>query len=92
MHAKDGLPVGAPPAVAERAGALPDAVEVLLLDHVRSSWRASGLPSPDGPRLARAGRAGESLALDDRAGCSASPRCSATAPCAPASGGPTNGS
>ncbi|MCZ4639121.1 CDP-glycerol--poly(glycerophosphate) glycerophosphotransferase, partial [Streptomyces rubrogriseus] len=57
-----------PPAVAERASALPDAVEVLLLDHVRSSWRASGLPSPDGPRLARAGRAGESLALDDRAG------------------------
>ncbi|MGX1030169.1 CDP-glycerol glycerophosphotransferase family protein [Streptomyces sp. SAI-097] len=65
VHAKDGLPVGAPPAVAGHVGGLPDAVDVLLLDHVRSSWRASGLPSPDGPRLARAGRA--DLALDDHA-------------------------
>ncbi|MFF9863604.1 CDP-glycerol glycerophosphotransferase family protein [Streptomyces tendae] len=65
VHAKDGLPVGAAPAVAERVGGLPGTVDVLLLDHVRSSWRASGLPSPDGPRLARAGRA--DLALDDRA-------------------------
>ncbi|MFG2678982.1 CDP-glycerol glycerophosphotransferase family protein [Streptomyces sp. NPDC048392] len=65
VHAKDGVPVGAPPAVARHAAGLPDTVDVLLLDHVRSSWRTFGLPSPDGPRLARAGRTG--LALDDRA-------------------------
>ncbi|MFC8565402.1 CDP-glycerol glycerophosphotransferase family protein [Streptomyces sp. NPDC057245] len=65
VHAKDGVPVGAPTAVARHTEGLPDAVDVLLLDHVRSTWRTLGLPSPDGPRLARAGRAG--LALDDRA-------------------------
>ncbi|MFH8977781.1 CDP-glycerol glycerophosphotransferase family protein [Streptomyces sp. NPDC017890] len=65
VHAKDGLPPGAPRTIAEHAANLPDTVDVLLFDHVRSTWRASGLPSPDGPRLARAGRAG--LALDDRA-------------------------
>ncbi|MFI5853260.1 CDP-glycerol glycerophosphotransferase family protein [Streptomyces parvulus] len=64
VHAKDGLPPGAPRTVAQHAAALPGTVDVLLLDHVRSTWRASGLPSPDGPRLARAGRA--DLALDDR--------------------------
>ncbi|MGC9376062.1 CDP-glycerol glycerophosphotransferase family protein [Streptomyces sp. MH13] len=63
VHAKDGLPPGAPRAIAEHAAGLPDTVDVLLLDHVRSTWRASGLPSPDGPRLARAGRA--ALAPDD---------------------------
>ncbi|MFJ7771338.1 CDP-glycerol glycerophosphotransferase family protein [Streptomyces sp. NPDC097107] len=69
VHAKDGLPPGAPRTIAEHAANLPDTghgtVDVLLFDHVRSTWRACGLPSPDGPRLARAGRAG--LALDDRA-------------------------
>ncbi|MFE0802046.1 CDP-glycerol glycerophosphotransferase family protein [Streptomyces sp. NPDC058812] len=68
VHAKDGLPPGAPRTIAEHAAGLPDpgdgTVDVLLFDHVRSTWRASGLPSPDGPRLARAGRA--DLALDDR--------------------------
>ncbi|MET8903004.1 CDP-glycerol glycerophosphotransferase family protein [Streptomyces sp. NPDC004538] len=65
VHAKDGLPPGAPRTVAQHAADLPDTVDVLLFDHVRSTWRASGLPSPDGPRLARAGHA--DLALDDRA-------------------------
>ncbi|GGT18958.1 CDP-glycerol glycerophosphotransferase family protein [Streptomyces griseoviridis] len=67
VHAEDGLPVGTPRAVAEHTAALPDpdAVDVLLLDHVRSTWRTSALPSPDGPPLARAGRA--PLPLDDRA-------------------------
>ncbi|MFE6595199.1 CDP-glycerol glycerophosphotransferase family protein [Streptomyces sp. NPDC057781] len=69
VHAKDGLPPGAPRTIAEHAATLPDTgdgtVDVLLFDHVRSTWRACGLPSPDGPRLARAGRA--DLALDDRA-------------------------
>nr|WP_030418499.1 CDP-glycerol glycerophosphotransferase family protein [Streptomyces sp. NRRL F-5065] len=66
VHAKDGLPPGGPHAVAERAAGLPDQVDVLLFDHVRSTWRATGLPSPDGPRLARAGRA--ALTLDDGVG------------------------
>ncbi|WP_320781153.1 CDP-glycerol glycerophosphotransferase family protein [Streptomyces sp. CRN 30] len=63
VHAQDGLPAGAPRTVAEHTAALPDPVDVLLVDHVRSTWRTFGLPSPDGPLLARAGRAGH--ALDD---------------------------
>jgi CDP-glycerol glycerophosphotransferase len=63
VHAKDGLPAGASHTLAERAAELPDRVDVLLLDHVRSTWRTSGLPSRDGPLLARAGRG--PLALDD---------------------------
>ncbi|MEV5435776.1 CDP-glycerol glycerophosphotransferase family protein [Streptomyces sp. NPDC052682] len=63
VHAKDGLPAGAPHTVAQHTAGLPDTVDVLLLDHVRSTWQAAGLPSPDGPLLARAGRA--DLALDD---------------------------
>lgn len=61
VHAKDGLPAGASHTLAERAAELPDTVDVLLLDHVRSTWRTSGLPSWDGPRLARAGRGPLSL-------------------------------
>ncbi|MEY9991780.1 CDP-glycerol glycerophosphotransferase [Streptomyces sp. V4I8] len=61
VHAKDGLPVGGPRLVAERAAELPDEVDVLLFDHVRSTWETSGLPSSDGPRLARAGRAAHLL-------------------------------
>ncbi|GAA4817428.1 CDP-glycerol glycerophosphotransferase family protein [Streptomyces ziwulingensis] len=64
-HAKDGLPAGAPRAVAEHTAALPGPVDVLLVDHVRSTWRTSHLASPDGPRLARA--AGTEAAPDDRA-------------------------
>ncbi|CAL9554091.1 hypothetical protein SUDANB145_04483 [Streptomyces sp. enrichment culture] len=71
VRAEDGLPAGAPRTVAERAAALPGQVDVLLLDHVRSTWRTSGLPSADGPLLARAGRtdptARAPLALDDHA-------------------------
>jgi CDP-glycerol glycerophosphotransferase len=63
VHAKDGLPAGAPRLVAERVAELPPEVDVLLLDHVRSTWRSTGLPSPDGSLLARAGRA--DVALDD---------------------------
>jgi CDP-glycerol glycerophosphotransferase len=65
VHAKDGLPAGAPHTVAERVAELPEAVDVLLLDHVRSTWQASALPSRDGTLLARAGRA--DFALDERA-------------------------
>jgi CDP-glycerol glycerophosphotransferase len=63
VHAKDGLPAGAPRTVAERVAELPGEVDVLLLDHVRSTWRTSGMPSPNGSLLARAGRA--DVALDD---------------------------
>ncbi|MEU3932944.1 CDP-glycerol glycerophosphotransferase family protein [Streptomyces sp. NPDC029044] len=63
VHAKDGLPAGTPRMVAERVAELPDEVDVLLVDHVRSTWHTSGMPSPDGPLLARAGRA--DVPLDD---------------------------
>ncbi|MFJ3302764.1 CDP-glycerol glycerophosphotransferase family protein [Streptomyces sp. NPDC086549] len=66
VHAKDGLPAGAARTVAERAAELPGTADVLLFDHVATTWQTSGMPSADGPVLARAGRAG--LALDDAAG------------------------
>ncbi|MGR4850281.1 CDP-glycerol glycerophosphotransferase family protein [Streptomyces sp. LARHCF252] len=62
VHAKDGLPAGAPRTIAERVAELPAEVDVLLLDHVRSTWHTSGMPSPNGSLLARAGRA--DVALD----------------------------
>src|SRR5690606_395383 len=65
VRAKDGLPPGSPRTVAERAAELPGTVDVLLLDHLRSTWRSSGLPSADGPLLTRAGRT--ELTLDDSA-------------------------
>ncbi|WP_052032513.1 bifunctional glycosyltransferase/CDP-glycerol:glycerophosphate glycerophosphotransferase [Streptomyces viridochromogenes] len=61
VHAKDGLPAGAPRTVAERTADLPDEVDVLLFDHVGSTWETSGLPSEDGALLARAGRAAHPL-------------------------------
>ncbi|KOX00929.1 transferase [Streptomyces sp. NRRL B-1140] len=63
VHAKDGLPAGASRTIAERVAELPGEVDVLLFDHVRSTWHTSGMPSPDGPLLARAGRA--EVTLDD---------------------------
>ncbi|MFJ4240327.1 CDP-glycerol glycerophosphotransferase family protein [Streptomyces iakyrus] len=63
VHAKDGLPAGTPRMVAERVAELPGEVDVLLVDHVRSTWHTSGMSSPDGPLLARAGRA--DVPLDD---------------------------
>ncbi|CAM5684242.1 CDP-glycerol glycerophosphotransferase family protein [Streptomyces griseomycini] len=65
VRAKDGLPPGGPRTIAERVAELPDTVDVLLVDHVGSTWRTGGLPSADGPLLARAGRT--DLALDDSA-------------------------
>ncbi|MGW1723284.1 CDP-glycerol glycerophosphotransferase family protein [Streptomyces sp. NPDC002306] len=66
VRAGDGLPADAPHTVAERAAELaelPETVDVLLFDHVRSTWRTSGKPSPDGRLLARAGRT--AVTLDD---------------------------
>ncbi|GGJ18700.1 CDP-glycerol glycerophosphotransferase family protein [Streptomyces brasiliensis] len=65
VHAKDGLPAGAVRMVAERVADLPDTVDVLLFDHVAATWKTSGIRSPDGGILARAGRA--EAALDDAA-------------------------
>ncbi|MFI8089917.1 CDP-glycerol glycerophosphotransferase family protein [Streptomyces sp. NPDC086080] len=65
VRAKDGLPLGSPRTVAARTAELPGTVDVLLLDHLRSTWRSAGLPSADGPLLTRAGRT--ELALDDSA-------------------------
>ncbi|WP_367322707.1 CDP-glycerol glycerophosphotransferase family protein [Streptomyces sp. HUAS ZL42] len=63
VHAKDGLPAGATRAVAECVATLPDTVDVLLFDHVHSTWRTTEIPSEDGPFLART--VGAELALDD---------------------------
>ncbi|MER5910785.1 CDP-glycerol glycerophosphotransferase family protein [Streptomyces sp. NPDC001982] len=63
VHAKDGLPAGAVRLIAERVAELPDAVDVLLFDHVVSTWKTSGTRSRDGALLARAGRT--DLALDE---------------------------
>ncbi|BFO22059.1 hypothetical protein SHKM778_84470 [Streptomyces sp. KM77-8] len=49
VSAKDGLPPGSTRTVAERLTELPDTVDVLLLDHLRSTWRGTGPPSADGP-------------------------------------------
>ncbi|GGR79404.1 transferase [Streptomyces aureoverticillatus] len=61
-HSKDGVPGLAARAVAERAAALDDTVDVLITDHVRSTWRHARMPSPDGRFLARPGRRAVPLA------------------------------
>ncbi|MEU5524950.1 CDP-glycerol glycerophosphotransferase family protein [Streptomyces sp. NPDC047860] len=65
VRSKDGVPPGSSRTVAERAAGLPGTVDVLLVDHLRSTWRSSGLPSADGPLLTRARRT--ELTLDDSA-------------------------
>ncbi|KUN77310.1 transferase [Streptomyces bungoensis] len=65
VHAKDGLPAGAPRLIAERTAELGDTADVLLLDHVTSTWQTAARPSRDGRFLAGAGRA--PLRLDDAA-------------------------
>ncbi|MEU8466927.1 CDP-glycerol glycerophosphotransferase family protein [Streptomyces sp. NPDC029006] len=70
VHAKDGLPAGAPRLIAERTaeldatGAVPGApgdpdtpVDVLLFDHVTTTWQTAATPSRDGRHLAAVGRA-----------------------------------
>lgn len=73
VHAKDGLPAGASRLIAERtaeldatgAGGTPGApgtpVDVLLLDHVTTTWQTAATPSRDGRFLAAAGRADQAL-------------------------------
>ncbi|MBV2354323.1 CDP-glycerol glycerophosphotransferase family protein [Streptomyces sp. J2-1] len=57
VHAKDGLPAGAPRLITERLAELDDTVDVLLTDHVTTTWRTAAAPSRDGRLLAAAGRA-----------------------------------
>ncbi|MFJ9039125.1 CDP-glycerol glycerophosphotransferase family protein [Streptomyces sp. NPDC102406] len=66
VHAKDRLPAGALHALLERlaeiegedvrAGAGAAGVDVVVADHVRSTWRATGRSGADAGRLARVGR------------------------------------
>ncbi|MEU2061604.1 CDP-glycerol glycerophosphotransferase family protein [Streptomyces sp. NPDC013455] len=68
VHAKDGLPAGAPRLIVERTAELDAAaspgppVDVLLFDHVTTTWRTAATPSRDGRRLAAVGRSGRPLA------------------------------
>ncbi|MEU6661070.1 CDP-glycerol glycerophosphotransferase family protein [Streptomyces sp. NPDC046821] len=61
VHAKDRVPAGALRALRDRVAELPDTVgragrvDVVLADHVRSSWHTAGVPGPDARHLARAG-------------------------------------
>ncbi|MEU6317380.1 CDP-glycerol glycerophosphotransferase family protein [Streptomyces sp. NPDC047009] len=62
VHAKDGLPAGALRIVADRTTELGDSADVLVVDHVRSTWQNSGAPGGDGRFLARVGRRAVPLA------------------------------
>ncbi|MFC3577945.1 CDP-glycerol glycerophosphotransferase family protein [Streptomyces yaanensis] len=62
VHAKDRLPAGALRTVADRTAELGDAADVLVVNHVYSTWQTSGAPSEDGRFLARAGRRAAPLA------------------------------
>ncbi|MER5176783.1 CDP-glycerol glycerophosphotransferase family protein [Streptomyces sp. NPDC002896] len=55
VHGKDALPPGAQRAVAEHTDGLPDSVDVLLFDHVRSTWNSPGAAGRDSRVLAKAG-------------------------------------
>ncbi|MFF2845420.1 CDP-glycerol glycerophosphotransferase family protein [Streptomyces sp. NPDC058001] len=55
-HAKDRLPPGAVRSIADATAGQPDEVDVVVMDHVHSTWHTSGVPSDDGTVLARAGR------------------------------------
>ncbi|MFG3096994.1 CDP-glycerol glycerophosphotransferase family protein [Streptomyces sp. NPDC048202] len=63
VHAKDGLPAGAPRLLAERTAELDERTDVVLLDHVTTTWRTTAVPSRDGRLLAGVGRA--DVTLDD---------------------------
>ncbi|MGW0205396.1 CDP-glycerol glycerophosphotransferase family protein [Streptomyces sp. NPDC003233] len=69
VHAKDSLPAGASRLIVERTAEL-DAtdgagVDVLVFDHLTTTWQTAGTPSRDGRLLAAVGR--ESLPLDEAA-------------------------
>ncbi|GHF26296.1 CDP-glycerol glycerophosphotransferase family protein [Streptomyces griseoluteus] len=63
VHAKDGVPAGAPRLLAERTAELDERTDVVLLDHTTTTWSTTAVPSRDGRLLAAAGRA--AVTLDD---------------------------
>ncbi|MGW5480251.1 CDP-glycerol glycerophosphotransferase family protein [Streptomyces sp. NPDC004008] len=62
VHAKDGLPAGALRAVADRTAELADSADILVVNHVRSTWQTTAASSGDGRFLARTGRHAAPLA------------------------------
>lgn len=62
VRAEDALPPGTPRVLAERTAELPPEVQVLAVDHVRSTWDAPGARSGDGWIFARTGRRTPALA------------------------------
>ncbi|MEU8589723.1 CDP-glycerol glycerophosphotransferase family protein [Streptomyces sp. NPDC048664] len=62
VHARDGVPAGAARMIADRVAELDDSVDVLVVNHVRSTWQSSAEPSEDGRFLARTGRRAVPLA------------------------------
>ncbi|MFJ5529380.1 CDP-glycerol glycerophosphotransferase family protein [Streptomyces sp. NPDC093261] len=62
VHAKDGLPAGALRALADRTAELADSADVLVVNHVRSTWQTTAAASGDGRFLARTGRHAAPLA------------------------------
>ncbi|GAA3077101.1 CDP-glycerol glycerophosphotransferase family protein [Streptomyces glomeratus] len=62
VHAKDGLPAGALRAIADRTAELADTADVLVVNHVRSTWQTAGRPGQDGRYLAGGGRRAAPLA------------------------------
>ncbi|OAH10075.1 CDP-glycerol glycerophosphotransferase family protein [Streptomyces jeddahensis] len=55
VRSTDALPPGAQRAVAEHADGLPESVDVLLFDHVRSTWNSPGTAGRDSRVLAKTG-------------------------------------
>ncbi|MFF0030333.1 CDP-glycerol glycerophosphotransferase family protein [Streptomyces avermitilis] len=56
VHARDGLPAGAVRMVADATADAPDTADLVVFDHIRSSWNKTGAPSGDGWIFARTGR------------------------------------
>jgi CDP-glycerol glycerophosphotransferase len=62
VRAKDGLPPGALRTLADRTAELPPDVQVLTVDHIRSTWDTAAARSGDGWIFARTGRRTPALA------------------------------
>ncbi|WP_329134827.1 CDP-glycerol glycerophosphotransferase family protein [Streptomyces sp. NBC_00670] len=62
VRAKDGLPPGALRTLADRTAELPPDVQVLTVDHIRSTWDTVAARSGDGWIFARTGRRTPALA------------------------------
>ncbi|MFD8566361.1 CDP-glycerol glycerophosphotransferase family protein [Streptomyces sp. NPDC059639] len=56
LPAKDRLPAGAVRALLDRLAEVPEPVDVVVADHVRTTWRGTGASGADAGRLARVAR------------------------------------